>query len=311
MKLPDTSRLLVTARLEPLLGRRFQPTGFPDLGPAEYQLPGDDGTKMLLVESEQSMANRLEESLWDRPARRPIDAIAGLPYVEVVDAEGRFLTSSRLEPHRLASAYIKDAKLDGKTGTDVLLDRLALKKGRPLDHRAIARAIARLDPLCLLHGVFLADQKLPGQPKVARAVTSFIEARGVERVQSGGVKRDDVQHTADQGGGVGAKEGYGFVPFHRTEFVAEEIVAPFSIDLEQLRGYGLGDAATEALFTVALLEIRRFLDAGLRLRTACDLRVVEDVGLPSADDLASELPGLIARAAEDFGHGEVIRVTWG
>jgi CRISPR-associated protein Csb1 len=61
---PSQSRLLFSVDLEPIQTRRFQPTGFPDLGPALYQA-GD--TACLLVESAQSMANRLEEVCWDRP----------------------------------------------------------------------------------------------------------------------------------------------------------------------------------------------------------------------------------------------------
>src|SRR5207253_6245313 len=45
---------------------RFQPTGFPDLGAATYD--GPEGKKMLLVESAQSMANRLEGVCWDTVA---------------------------------------------------------------------------------------------------------------------------------------------------------------------------------------------------------------------------------------------------
>src|SRR5262249_28877188 len=146
----------------PVQGRRFQPTGFPDLGPATYQLA--DGTDMLLVESTQSMANRLEEVGWDRPAQRPVPALEGLPYVRVVDPSGTFLTSSRLEAHRLASAYVRDARVDGEGMEDVMLRRLGLKKGVPVDHRALAAAVFGLDPLSLLHGVFFAIKKWPVQP---------------------------------------------------------------------------------------------------------------------------------------------------
>ena len=45
--LKDQPRLLFEARLKPLAGTRFQPTGFPDLGAAQYKL--NDGTEMLLV----------------------------------------------------------------------------------------------------------------------------------------------------------------------------------------------------------------------------------------------------------------------
>jgi len=65
-KLNDAPRLLLEAELKPLQGDRFQPTGFADLGPARYTLP--DGTEMLLVESAQSVANRMESACWDEPA---------------------------------------------------------------------------------------------------------------------------------------------------------------------------------------------------------------------------------------------------
>lgn len=61
--LKNAPRLLLEADLSPVVGRRFQPTGFADLGAAEYSLP--DGTPMLLVESAQSVANRLEKTCLD------------------------------------------------------------------------------------------------------------------------------------------------------------------------------------------------------------------------------------------------------
>jgi CRISPR-associated protein Csb1 len=65
-QLDNSPRLLLRARLEPLQGTRFQPTGFPEIGAAEYE--GPDGTPMLLVESAQSVANRLETVCWDKVA---------------------------------------------------------------------------------------------------------------------------------------------------------------------------------------------------------------------------------------------------
>ena len=60
-------RVLIEADLKPVAGTRIQPTGFPDLGPATYDAPdGNGGTvPTLLVESAQSMANRLEAVCWD------------------------------------------------------------------------------------------------------------------------------------------------------------------------------------------------------------------------------------------------------
>src|SRR5213078_376412 len=93
--LQDAPRLLMEARLKPLQGDRFQPTGFADLGPARYKAyrridekkPADDGNlrsaEMVLVESPQSIANRLETVCWDIGAGKLIPELDGMPYVQV------------------------------------------------------------------------------------------------------------------------------------------------------------------------------------------------------------------------------------
>jgi CRISPR-associated protein Csb1 len=279
-------RILLDVALQPAIGTRFQPTGFPDLGHAEFQRPG--GGASLLVESEQSMANHLEGTLWDQASNEPVELIAGLPHVRVVRSDGTFVTSSRTEAHRLASAFIKDSALHGVPMVDVIRERLGLSTDTLLDHRAIARAVFQLDPLALLHGVFFADSKWPGQPKIARAVTSFIEASGVQRVESGGVKKDQVRHSISEGSG-GSSEGYGTVPFARTAWTASSIVASFSIDLKQIASYALGDVASQLLIDLARYEIRTVLDDGMRLRTACDLVPVEG---PLVDKSGAAVPEL-------------------
>src|ERR687889_126773 len=74
-------RLLIEAELKPVQGDRFQPTGFPDLGAALYLRP--DGTEMLLIESAQSMANRLESVCWDDAVDKIAAPLAGLPHIVV------------------------------------------------------------------------------------------------------------------------------------------------------------------------------------------------------------------------------------
>ncbi|HMA45956.1 MAG TPA: type I-U CRISPR-associated RAMP protein Csb1/Cas7u, partial [Frankiaceae bacterium] len=155
--------------LRPLLGSTFQPTGFPDLGAATFDRWDDEGdgkqvVPALLVESVQSMANRLEAVAWDRGAEQPVEAVDGLPWVRVVRAgTGEFLTSSRLEAHRLASPFVRNAVLDGRKMEAVIGERLGLAKDTPLDYRRMARAVMELDPFCLVHGVFSQKTWL-GQP---------------------------------------------------------------------------------------------------------------------------------------------------
>jgi CRISPR-associated protein Csb1 len=134
-----------------------------------------------------------------------------------------------------------------------------------------------------------------GNPKIRRAVTAVIEAHGIRPLVSGGVKRDDVNPT--HGESRGASEGFGFVPFGRTEYTAKEIELAVVLDLEQIRGYGLGEKEADLLTAVALWEIASLLDKPLRLRTACDLELdgepeatrPDGWKLPSVADLESAI----------------------
>src|SRR5437764_9335681 len=96
-ELDKVSRLLMTVPLKPVQGDRFQPTGFPSLGAATYQT--QDGPK-LLVESAQSMANRMETTCWDMAKNEPIAVLSGISHV-AVKRKGQFLTDTMLEAHRL------------------------------------------------------------------------------------------------------------------------------------------------------------------------------------------------------------------
>jgi CRISPR-associated protein Csb1 len=313
-----TTRYVYDVELAPLLGSTFQPTGFPDIGAATFTRY-QDGREVdaLLVESVQSMANRLEATAWDTAHEQPVDAVAGLPYIRIVRAKtGDFLTSSRLEAHRLASPFVHTAILKGKPIVEVIKERLALTEDTPLNYPAMAAAVAQLDPFCLLHGVFFTQKQWLGQPRFARAVSGVIEAHDVQRAVSGGRKSDQVRHHLSQDGEGGTAEGYGSVPFSRIEWTAKRIVASFVVDVELLCSYGLPRAATETLETLALWEIRHLLDGGLRLRTACDLELVSPVTarfgpeLPAADKLTKTLHSFIAKSKDAFGDGEAITVEW-
>jgi len=319
-------RLLYEVALVPVQGERFQPTGFPDIGHAVFERPlADEGTEtVLLVESAQSMANHLEATGWDAAAQKPRHPLDKLPWVEVLSAaDGSFLTSSRTEAHRLASAFIKDAMFDvddGKAieGRELVRRRLGLQEDKPIAPRSIASALLKLDPLCLVHGVFFAEgaKVWPGQPKIARALTGFVEATGAQRAESGGVKKDHVRHSMSEAEG-GTSEGYGTVPFHRTEWVAREVKAYFCLDRDQLYSYGLGPEATQLLEAVALLEVRRLVGGVLRLRTACDLvpldkPVLDQAGaaLPAEDELIKRVLLGAAQCADKLGDGTPLVGKW-
>jgi len=300
----SVQRTVLEVDLAPVAGRRFQPTGFPDLGAAEFDAA--DGSKALLVESAQSMANRLEATTWDESKADQAEPLSALPYLRIVNPDGAFLSSSRLEAHRLASAYVMRGKIDGQDGKAWMLDKLGLAVGRPLDYRAVARACFALDPVSLIHGVFFAQKDWPWQPKIARAVTSFVEAYQVVPAVSGGVKRDHVINEAKEGA---TTEGYGMVPYHRVEYTANAITAYFTVDIGQFRSYGLSEPATALLEALADYEIGSLLDGGLRLRTACDLAVREIRGeRPDTQEAAARVAKLAADCGAELG--QIITVEW-
>lgn len=296
-------RLLLQAGLRPLQGSRFQPTGFPDLGPARYDLP--NGTPMLLVESSQSIANRLEKVCWNEIENDWIEPLKGLPLVQVTDKDGNFLTNSLLEAHRLNSEYIARTSDFSRIAAEI-----GFSPDRAFDvRRQLAPVLLKYDINSLLHGVFL--EEIAGVIRLPRALSGFIEASNIRTADSGGVKINRQEPTL--------KEGEGNVIYGRTDFVAETITAFFNLDLAQIRGYGLGAAAEQLLIAVALLKIRLLLDEGLRLRTACDLecvelRVTRPAGwtLPERAELEAALPGLIEAVATAGGFAEprVTPVRW-
>lgn len=301
--LANAPRLLMQAALQPIQGTRFQPTGFPNLGPAHYERPssGSSGRiQMLLLESAQSMANRLEAVCWDDVADDWVAPLHGLPVVKVVDKAGAPLTNSVLEAHRLNSPYILESK-DERVLQTLKSELAGMEEGR-VDIRKLAATLLRLDSNALVHGVFLAKKELAGgRLRMPRILSAFIEAENVRVAASGGVKNDIVNPSGDTG------QGFGNVPFARDEYTAERIVAYFNLDLAQVRGFGLGQAVERLLIGLALFKIRRFLEVGLRLRTACDLQTVDGLAImrpdgfvvPDVGALADALPGLIAAVREE------------
>jgi CRISPR-associated protein Csb1 len=307
IELPASSRILIEATLAPAQGHRFQPTGFPDLGAAEYKL--HDGTTDVLVESAQSVANRLEAACWDAGTDSLVAPLRGLPFVEVVDAAGKAVTTSLSEAHRLNSPYILDSAASPiRAAFD---ERFPKENTERPDLRVLASLLFRYDPNSLLHGVFIAKSEIAGgRLRLARALSGFVEAHGVLTAESGGVKNDPVNPSGD------AAKGYGNVPFSRTEYTADRIVAYFNLDLAQLRGYRLGADAERLLYALSLYKVHRFLQDGLRLRSACDLdlralRVTRpaDWSLPSLEALEAALPGLVAACAGSFASPSTTRVV--
>jgi CRISPR-associated protein Csb1 len=282
-KLKNVPRILIEAELKPVQGDRFQPTGFPDLGAAVYERP--DGKRMILVESAQSIANRLEATILDESGIEIVKEFEGLPYIRV-NLSGKIekdtystKTTSLIEAHRINSPFI----ISNDNFKDKFKKKAEYEKGKTLNWKKIASALFFYDPNSLLHGAFIANLE-DGRVKVQRALTGFIEAEDINEVSSGGVKNNPLDPTGKIRAINYDKNVYGNVPYHRMEYTAERIVAYFNFDISLFEGYGLPIEAKKLLIALGLYKIRRLLNKGLRLRTACDFIVKDDITVISPVD---------------------------
>ena len=284
-------RLMMYADLTQLDGHRLQVTNFPDLGPAQFKAYRDDHwVNSVVVDSHQSVANHLELALWDQAADDWIEPLRGLPYV-VIDCGRLGRTHTVREAHRLNSAYIwtgKDTPETEKFIRELHADIGIISTGKKpkkkkkeeggtenaaevpghLDLRRFYRAVFKRDINAVIHGVFL--EKVAGRLRMTRLLSGFIDAYHIEPAHSGGVKNDHLL-PSPKALGLKAEQGFGNVPYARTDFSPKQIVGAFKIDLDQLNGYGLGQAAEELLIAISLLKVRRLLGRGFKPRANCDL----------------------------------------
>lgn len=335
-RLANTPRLLLEARLKPLQGTRFQPTDFPNLGPATYD--GPDGSRMLLVESAQSIANWLEKALFKTMGRdlvsdELVPEVDGISYIEI-DCGAFGKTSTLLESHRINTPYLWESddetavSLQEQILKDLNISKRRKKKGAPksageddeaagrLDMGTFYRTLLKYDLNSLIHGAFL--EKVAGRLRVPRALSGFVEARDVRPAESGGSKFDHIFPSKDPSRGVTSEVGYTNVPYSRIEFSAQDIVAYFNLDLAQIRGYSLPEEAEKLIVAIALFKLSRLLETDWDLRSGCKLSVTEiavtrprdEFSLPSSTEIAKELPALIKAVAERKLIAGVSKVKW-
>lgn len=291
----DTRRLYVTATLVPSNGDpRIQPTGFPDIGPVFYPDPSGKHDQICLIESEASMANRLEEvCLADKYTGTLLPELATLPYIKVMKGD-RFMTASTLDGHRFASEYIMKSRLGNTTGDAKKDEKLVDYIKRALEGSSdnipaanvprIFRLAMELDPLSLIHGfqISLKGELTFVGLRSARALTASIVGLGAQPIGVPGVRIDPIG-TGDAGQAI----------FRKERIVAQTIQANFAIDVGLLSALAVGgepvkDETKEQingriaqtihrhhlLLALALWKVAKFLkdlSDGHRLRTECDL----------------------------------------
>ena len=293
--LKGESPLVLTATLEPIVGDRFQPAGFPEIGHVIYKAPRKDGSSenVCIVDSAASMANHLE-SVCQRGAHDLdlVEDLDGMPYIRCVTnaAEGAEPTEDRevvvtslTEGHRIASSYFLDGfllnkgiKANDKFDQDLITRfGIVLPKGSKAHPPAcqwwnVFKAIFELDPNSLVHGVLFPKWQI----KIPRALTAHLEAFGAGRVDRSGVKFDRLGKTPS-----------GQPIFAVDDATAESIRATFVLDVSLIRSFGrkkkegdketqlgLSDKQQEFLVALALWKIQKLLESPFRFRSGCHLR---------------------------------------
>jgi len=307
-------RVVIRAALDLANGRFLQPTGFPDIDACLYR--DKEGRRWCLVESEQSMANRLEAVCMRSPGVW-VDDLKGLPVVAVKNKAGDLLTTNLTEPHRIASSYVLDGKRVGEK--EDVKAKVARKVGLgndgdfwPLDRRGdLERLVFGLDPAALLHGFQFIQWKFVGL-RQTRLLHARLEAELAEQepeVHYGMVKWDAIEpentreERANKGQSISAK----------SRIVPKEIAATFEIDVLGIKSLALTEAQKKFLLGLALWKVGAFVTnkpsfdprsrqtgPSLRLRADCYLRsgaitwtaIAEpsETGTVKADALLQALP---------------------
>lgn len=306
-ELLQQDRVLISAELHLANGSFFQPTGFPDIGACIYT--DGKGRRRCLVESEQSMANRLEAVCMKSPGvwREPL---AGkLPVIRVKNRKGRLLATNLTESHRVASSYVLEGTIEEATPEEKNQEEKTLQqrlerhlgldgKAWPLDGRErLTQVVFALDPAAILHGFQFMQWEAVGL-RAARLLHSRLEAVLADdgEVHYGLVKVDGIEPES----AAAKKSNKGQSIAHKARYVPRSIQATFEIDVLALRERSLvpmsdgedtadsfgNRSAQRFLLALALWKIHRFLTNGpafdartgdtmgaLRLRADCSLAV--------------------------------------
>lgn len=278
--------LCIKAKLVTKDGKAYlQPTGFPDIGACIFK--DAQGKSRCLVESEQSMTNRLE-GVCMKDAGEWVDTWKSLPLIQVQDGSGQRIATNLTEPHRIASSYILEGKIGQSDFKDILWKAIGMQgkadEARlPLDGRAqLDKVIFALDPSALLHGYQFVQTSFVGmrQPRILHARLEATLGRD-EEMNYGMVKVDTIEPEAASQ--KGANKGQSIAPKNR--ILWQDITTIFELDLLALKHLHLELNEKKFLLSLALWKIGAFLSdcpsfdprsrqtsGALRLRSDCHLK---------------------------------------
>jgi CRISPR-associated protein Csb1 len=279
-------RIFITAELEPSnTDPRIQPTGFPDLGPVLYPDPAEKNGLLCLIESEASMANRLEEVCMENKYEGTLKpTFAALPYLRAQTGTPQkpvFKTASTIDGHRFASDFLAKGKANFSGSVTTLAEHIKTTLGMSGDGKTmpIARVpevfplVLELDTMSLIHGFQISNEQISFVGlRHPRALSASIIGLDCQRVTVPGIKFNVGQVESESGQAI----------FQKPRITAKRIEAKFSIDLGLLSSLMLDQsgvhqaARLRLLIGIALWKVATFLDllsVELSLRTECKLRL--------------------------------------
>ncbi len=287
-----TRRIFITAELESSNGDpRIQPTGFPDIGPVLYPDPAEKDGLICLIESEASMANRLEEVCFSNKYEGTLkDVFAGLPYLKAATEAGELKTTSTLDGHRFASDFLAKCKADFGAGEKTLAKHIKDMLRMSEDGKIMPIAnvpdmfalVLSLDAMSLIHGFQISNEQISFVGlRMPRALSASIVGLGCERITVPGIKFNVGKVESESGQAI----------FQKQRITAKTIEARFSIDVGLLSSIRLvapsekvpeekteqlQAARAQLLLAIALWKVAAFLDllsVEMSLRTECKLRL--------------------------------------
>jgi CRISPR-associated protein Csb1 len=88
------------------------------------------------------MANRFETTAWDAVNQRPVAALEGISHV-TVKKDGKFLTDTMLEAHRLNSPYILE--VPKSAFVEELKKELGVLENGPINRQLLASVLLKYD----------------------------------------------------------------------------------------------------------------------------------------------------------------------
>jgi CRISPR-associated protein Csb1 len=288
-------RIFITAELEPSNDNPLiQPTGFPDVGPVLYPDPAEKDGLICLIESEASMANRLEEVCFSNKYEGTLDStFTGLPYLKAQTGTGAsavLKTTSTLDGHRFASDFLAKGTANFGAGNKTLAEHIKTTLGMAADGKTMPIAnvpnvfplVLSLDTMSLIHGFQISNEQIKFVGlRLPRALSASVIGLGCERISVPGIKFNVGQVESESGQAI----------FQKARITAKKIEARFSIDiglLTSLRLVSPGEnraadqqqaARTKLLLAIALWKVAAFLkllSVELSLRTECKLRLKKD-----------------------------------